>query len=487
MRRFLFLLTVIFSTSLAQAQSFDMNERCTQAYQEIMKLRFSKGKALLEAEKKEKPGNRMPFLIENYIDFLTIYIGEDKVFFEQAGARKNSRMSSLKSGDKSSPYYLYSQAELHLQWAFSRLKFGEYMKAILEVRKAFGLLKENEAKFPQFKPNKKSLALLTTLFGAIPDQYKFGAKILGLKGDIAEGVKMMEGLITDKGFLFREETVILYTMLQLHLHKDDQSAWDMVERAGLPLGDNLLNHFIAASVALHTGKNDKAIQILSSRPSGKEYFPFPYLHAMLGQAKLNRLDKDAAQYLRRYLDEFKGMTYIKDAYRRLAWYWLVQDNPEQYTRYMRIVKGKGTLIVDEDKAAQKEAEREIIPDMGLLKARLLFDGAYYTRALQEMGGIKYNTLSAQEKAEFQYRKGRILHENGTIKEAILSYQQTIQTAGSQPWYFAPNACIKLGNIYERSGDKSNAELYYKKALTYSHHEYKNSIDAEAKAGLNRIQ
>ena len=452
-----------------------------------MKLKFSKGKALLEAEKKERPANRIPHLLENYIDFLTIYIGEDKDFFEKAGSRKNSRLSALRSGDKSSPYYLYSQAEIHLQWAFSRLKFGEYLKAIMEVRKAFGLLKENESKFPHFKPNKKSLALLTTLFGAIPDQYKFGAKILGLRGDITEGVKMMEALVLDKQFLFREETVILYTMLQLHLHKDDQSAWDMVDRAGLPLGDNLLNHFIAASVALHTGKNDKAIQLLSSRPAGKEYFPFPYLQAMLGQAKLNRLDKDAHQHLRRYLDEFRGMTYIKDTYRRLAWHWLVQNNTEQYERYMRLVKGSGTLIVDEDKAAQKEADSGITPHSGLLRSRLLFDGAYYDRALQELEAIRQNTLSEQEKVEWMYRKARILHESGKTPDAIDMYMQAIEVAGSKPWYFAPNACIKLGNIYERRGDKANAGQFYRKALTYGQHEYKNSIDAEAKAGLNRIQ
>jgi hypothetical protein len=53
-------------------------------------------------------------------------------------------------------------------------------------------------------------------------------------------------------FQFKEETVIMYTLLVLHLQKDKSTSWNMIENANIPLGDNLLNHFIAATVAAHT-------------------------------------------------------------------------------------------------------------------------------------------------------------------------------------------------------------------------------------------
>src|SRR5687768_17366814 len=111
MRRLLLLLFVLHSF-IAGAVTFDMNAQCQQAYREIMKLRFETGRNLLAAEKKQNPSNRIPFLLENYIDFLTIYISEDKAFFEKAEPRKEARLNSLRKGDKSSPYYLYSQAEI---------------------------------------------------------------------------------------------------------------------------------------------------------------------------------------------------------------------------------------------------------------------------------------------------------------------------------------------------------------------------------------
>lgn len=174
------------------AQQFDYNTRCQQAYKSIFKLKFKEGYTLLAAEKKEKPGNLMPVLIENYIDFLTLYIGESETSFEKLSPKKDERITVLKTGDKKSPYYLYSQASLHLQWAFTRIKFGEYLTAALEVKKAQGLLNENKEKFPQFKPNDIDLALLNALFGAIPDKYKFGAKMFGMEGDIDEGIHKWE-------------------------------------------------------------------------------------------------------------------------------------------------------------------------------------------------------------------------------------------------------------------------------------------------------
>ena len=148
--------------------------------------------------------------------------------------------------------------------------------------------------------------------------------------------------------------------------------------------------------------------------------------------------------------------------------------------------GKGTTIVDEDKSSQKAAQSNEIPNACLLKARLLFDGAYYPRALEVLGNCGYDKLTPKEKAEYLYRKGRILHESGKIEDAVKYYLNAIKVTGDQPWYYAPNACIKLGNIYEKTGEKIKAGQYYSKALSYDDNEYQNSTDAEAKAGLNRI-
>ena len=122
---------------------------------------------LLEKEKKENPNNTLVYFIENYSDYLKIQIGEEKSDFEKLKKNKDSRLDFIESDKSSSPWYLYSQAEINLQWAASRLKFGEYFTAAFEINKAYRLIQENNKLYPNFIPNKKSLGLLYTLIGSV--------------------------------------------------------------------------------------------------------------------------------------------------------------------------------------------------------------------------------------------------------------------------------------------------------------------------------
>ena len=115
------------------------------------------------------------------------------------------------------------------------------------------------------------------------------------------------------------------------------------------------------------------------------------------------------------------------------------------------------------------------------------DGAYYAKALNVLDSCDIKVLSFEEKLEYYYRKARILDDMGQPAKSIPFYDWVIKNGVKTNTYFAPNSCIKLGNYYEHINDKKSATLYYQKALTYINHEYKNSIDAQAKAGLNRIQ
>ena len=60
------------------AQTFDFNSRCQQAYEHIFSLRLEQGKRLLEEEKQEDTDNLIPLLLENYIDFFTVFITEEE-------------------------------------------------------------------------------------------------------------------------------------------------------------------------------------------------------------------------------------------------------------------------------------------------------------------------------------------------------------------------------------------------------------------------
>ena len=472
----------------AQSYSYDLNADCMDAYALIFALRFNEAEIILKSEKESHPENLIPVFLENYIDFLSLFISEEDEMFKEMEGNKESRLAKLRKGDKSSPYYLYTQAEIHMQWAFARIKFGEYVKAFLEIRKSYKILNDNAEKFPDFKPNLKSLGILHTLLGAIPDKYKFGAKVLGMTGSISQGMEELAIVLQDDEFIFKDEALIMYAMLQLHLNKNEVEAWNVISNESLDPESNLLHCFAASSVAMYTGRNDEMISLLENRPSGPEFFPFPYLDFYLGLAKLHRLDDDADLYFKKYIKEYNGKNYIKESYRKLSWFYFLQDKSGQYNYYNQMTILDGESVSDEDKSALAEAKSGRKPHKKLLEARLLFDGAYYDKALGIIEGIDAKKLTDNyNRVEYHYRMARILDEMGRWGEAEKAYINAIDRGKDLPTYFSANACIKLALIYEKEKDVAAATSYYKKALTFKDHEYKNSIDAEAKAGLNRLK
>lgn len=480
---------LMLQATITRSQTFDFNANCTAAHQYIESLQFGEAKKILAREKSEHPENLIPYFLENTIDFISIYISEEESTFNTLSKNKDIRLNKIKTGDKNSPYYLYCQAEILIQWAFARLKFEEYVTAFNEVRKAFLMLEENDRKFPFFIANKKSLGLLHAIVGAIPDSYKWGVNILGMDGTIDQGMFELATVINyskTNTFIFAQEAYLYYAFLALYLQNDDTKAWNMVK--DLETKNNLLNTFCVASIGMRIGKNNEAIEVLNNRPKGSGYFPYPYLDYLQGLAYLRKLDPQASVYFHSFLNAFNGKNYIKETYQKLAWNALLQGDNAKYKEYMQLCISKGDAIIDDDKQALMEAKSGYVPNVRLLRSRLLFDGGYYKEALKNLEGYSTDNFSEpREKAEFTYRAGRIYHASGNPSQAKGFYLSTIKYGEKLPQYFAASAALKLGEIYEQEGDYAKAKLYFDKCIAMPNAEYKTGLDSQAKAGLNRIK
>lgn len=489
MKQYLFIFFMAFLLPISsEAQKFDFNQRCIDAYTHIQELRFTKGKQLLELEKKENPSNLIPYYVENYIDFLTTYINENEAEFDKLEPNKAIRLDKLKTGDPNSPYFLYTQAEVLIQWSFSKLKFEEYLSAFTDVRKAYLLLEENSEKFPDFIANKKSLGMLHAIVGAIPDQYKWGINMLGMDGSIDQGLRELKSIIEyskTNTFIFKQEVYLYYAFTALYLGRDATTAWNIVK--DIDTKTNLINVFCKASVAMRTGRNDLALEVLAGKPTGSEYFNYQYLDFMTGLAKARKLDASATQSFEKFINNYKGKNYIKEAYQKMAWMALVQGNKDRYWEYMYYVKSRGDDVIDDDKQALYEAEAKRMPNVTLLKSRLLFDGGYYKDALKQLEGKNADSFSdPKDKTEFTYRAGRIYDMAGFPDKAKGFYLATIKYGADLPFYYAAGSAFYLGNIYETAKDYKNAGKYYKICLDSDNKEYQTSLDGLAKAGLNRV-
>ncbi|ADY51247.1 Tetratricopeptide TPR_1 repeat-containing protein [Pseudopedobacter saltans DSM 12145] len=486
---FLLALTLLFFSFHSRA-NFDFNNNCKQAYQAIFDLRLQDAKSLIQQEKTQNPNNGITILLENYVDYFSLLASENKNDYERLKALKSNRISTLEKQDKSSPYYLFSQAEIYLQWGLLQSRFQDYFSSAMDIRKADKLLSNNADKFPAFLPNKKSSGLIDVIFGSIPANLRGITSTFGFKGNINNGIKTLENLATTLPktaySFYKDEVAFFLCYIEVEL-VHNKSNYNKIMTYAESLGDSsLLRSYLQGYISLKNAQNDKAIMYLQNRPKGNNYIPFPALDYLLGNVKLNRMDSNANVYLANFLNHTKGVNYIKDAYLKLAYFYYLRGDNNRYQSFIKNVSSKGNLYDEKDKQALREAN-DAPPDLILLKARLFFDGGYYNKALALLANKDKDDFKLlRDKIEFYYRLGRLYDETNRDSDAITNYQQAINVGHQTSYYYAANAALSIGNIYEKRNDRAKAASFYKQAIAMKNHEYETSIENKAKDGLKRI-
>ena len=489
------LLPLFFTLILLPAHAkkhFEWTPALREAYKKTLSLRFVEAEADLANIRRTDPDNLLILHVENYLDFFHVYINEEETEFKKLEKNKEKRLEIIEEeGDKSSPYYLFLQADIRLHWALARLKFEEYSTSFFETNKAFKLLTANAEKFPKFMPNKKDLGILHAIVGTIPDNYKWTVSWLSsMEGSMEQGKEELEEVLNfakKQDFIYEDEIYVYYAYLMLHLENDSEEAWKIINKAKLNPKENPLACFVMANVAMRTDRGDEAINILLNRPTGKQFHPFYYLDYMLGLVKLQRLDHDANVYLQRYVDNYKGRNFIKDAYQKLAWHSLLNGNLGGYKSFMERCKSRGYTIVGSDKSALSDAKSSDVPAIELLKARVLFDGGRFQPAYDVLKDKKPGDYrSEKNRLEYNYRMGRITHRLGRHSEALIFYQKTIDQGRESPYYFACRSALEKGHILEELGRTKQAKAAFNLCLGMSPEDHKTALHQQAKAGLRRL-
>ena len=485
--RILTLLFLFLTNSLLA--SFQMNERMKQSYTCIINLEFEAANKLLQIEQIEYPDNAILFLHQNYIDFLTILIGEEEDFFTTTKSFKSARIDFIKDGDDSSPYYLYAQAEVHLQWAFARLKFNEYLTAAYEIQKAYSLLEKNKEKFPDFKLNLKGLGLLHTLVGSIPEKYQWVLNLVGMEGSVELGLAELNSLLKDEELeMYHSEILFLITFLQLNMTDDEVAYNYLLDEIGHKYSDSYLLNFAAARLYHELGSNELCIKVLENRPVSEGKYDFHYLDYLQGMSYLYKLDFEKSEMLFiRFLNNFKGNNYLKSAYQKLSWIAFLKENTDKKISYLKKIKSEGKAFIDEDKVALNEADKNHINSPKLLRARLFYDGGYYKKAHLELTSV--NNLSDYNGFldEYYYRLARIESKLNYIDEQVITkYQKSFDLGRKSSNYYAPMSALQIGLIYEKKNDTKNAVIYFEKCLSVSDFDYERGIHQKAKVGLVRV-
>ncbi len=488
--RIILLFFILLSTSSLKAE-FVFNDNCIKAYQSIISLRLQEGQNILNTEKRANPKNSIPILLENYIDFFKVLTSETNESFEKFKTAKSTRIDLIEDDTQhNSPWYLYSIAELNLQSCINRFKYQEFVTGAYELQKAYKLLEENKKKFPNFLPNQKSFALLYGLVGLVPEQYKWALSTIGLKGNVQEGIEMLEELkqkIPNSSYsYFSAECIYFLSFIQMTVENNPNIYETVIKNTANIPNTSLLKTYICSIVALRSGKGDEAIELLLNRPKSSAYINFYHLDYLLANAKLCRFDNDAVNYFEYYLKNYTGNFNIKDSYLKIAWYYLLKGSIDKYNAYTSLCKVRGQAISERDKVAQMLASETHAPEINLLRARLLFDGGYYKKALDAITDKKLENIPLTvDKAEYLCRMGLIQRKLNNEEQAIIFFTACIAKGSELKYQYAASSAFNLGNIYEKRKQYSKAAHYYSLCTKMKNEEYKNGFESKAKAGLRR--
>jgi len=492
MRCILLLLVCLYGYAARADYVYEFNTTCQQAYQEITRLKLTAGRTLIAKAQQQNANNLVPVALDNLADFYQLFFTEDPVLIKAYKKNAATRIDLLKEGPETSPFYHYYLSMAYLLRAGVAIKLGERWNAAWDFKRGYNHIKDNKKAFPTFTPNDMLYGPLQAAIGTIPSGYKWVASLFGIKGSLKTGMKMMSSFVDSHdpwARMFFNEAAFLFSYLKFYLENDKDGVFEFIQRKKLDVVNNHLFAYMAANLGIHNKMSGYAEGVLQNMNRSAEYLSASVWDYQMATVKLNKLElKEAAFYFERFISTFKGKTFVKDAYLKLSWCYYLQGNRTAAETARKKVLTSGTTDAEPDKKAQKDAKSGKYPNAVLLKARLQSDGGYHLQALTTLQGYTLNSFTqAEEQLELVYRLGRIYDDLHRNTEAIQYYDQAINLGKERTEYYAARAALQAGQVMERMGKKQQAIAYYEKCLDMDDHEYKDSIDQRAKAGIQRCK
>ncbi len=477
-----------------QQWSIAFSDNCLQAQEHIYQLRLTEAHSLLTAESYAKPGNVLVDYLKANAFMLGYITSERSSDFDSFISVKNRAVKRIAKCDESDGYRDFLLEEIYFYSSVVNGKRGYTLSAANDVRNSYKYGNRVIEDHPQFKAALKTIGLLNSGFGSLPNTYQKLVRFLGYETSMDKGVSMLEEFIKHEDIkpewiLLQKEAAFYLASIHLYLKNDKPKAWEMIAELTVDYKTNPLSAFARVNFADKCKKNEVVISTIEELMKDEEHEDIPFLWFMLGKAKLQRLDPDASAYLLKYIETHEGSSYVKSCYQKLAWHALILGDEKGSNTYFDKIKEHGNDHLEEDAQALKASNSGLSPHPDLLKTRLLFDGGYYKNALFIIRPFNSRDFDSDLlKTEYLYRKGRIYDALEDVELAEAFYLEAMEQGEHLSTYYASYSALYLAEIHERNQNPSKAKVYFQRATSFSDNkEYRKSIEHRAKNGLERIQ
>lgn len=460
-------------------QDFVFDDRLRQAYRLTLNLQVDEALQMVTDQNSAED-----LYIASLAEAIELLITEDNTKFSEYEERFQNRLDqNIKSSQRD---YQFLQAELRLHWAFVYLKFGHELDAALHLRQAYQIAVSCKEKFPDYLPIRKTTGILEVILGSVPEKYNWVLSLLNMNGSVSTGLTDLEKIGASESPLSIEGK-LLYALIQGFILQQTDLAFEGMKKIFDEQKGNQLALFLTASLAIKNSQSEVALEMLRTLSDSVSGIPLYYADYLKGEAYLHKGDYlNSISSYRWFINHHTGQNYMKDAYYKIGLCYWLNGNENDALAIFREARNKGKEVTEADKSAARSLSEKEPPNIKLSKIRYLTDGGYYRDAENLLSNItSMDLFIKRDQVEYYYRKARLAHKTNKPEAANL-YQQTIEMTSQENWYFAPNACLQLGYIYQSQNKLQEAEMFFERAISYRRHEYKNSIDSKARSALAQL-
>ncbi len=488
---YLFILLVLISFSNKAETGFKITPRIITIQDHMVKLRLKKAEQLIQQELQADPGNLAAIFYQNFLACYRILITQNQDAYQAYKKNAADWIEKFEDWETNSSFKNYAIAHMHMQLGFCEVLFNNYLGAAYDFRTSFKMSQTLYLEKPDFLPNHKLFGLLSAAFGTFPEQYKWVIRAIGIEGNYEKGLQLLKDYILKSNGnpalkCERGEALFAYSFLKLNYSRHKEQAWEFIKKNSQDYTESPAIAYLRAYAAEKSFDPKECINTCLKRPIGPDYEEILLFDYLQGSARLNLLEKDAAIWLKKYVTFHPGSFLKKDAYRKLAWDALLNNNLEKYKTY-RQLSIKYNAQSEEEKCIEQDLKSGIYPSTTLIKARLLFDGGDWHEAYKTIESGSEKSLPSQyQKLEWHYRKARIFIELKNYKLAQYQFNQCINYQKNCNSYMVPNAYLQMGYLYAMNNQKQQALSSIKKVFDFDNYDGKRVLEQEAQNAIHEI-
>ena len=487
-KHFLSLLFFVLFVKVVFSQ-YSFNDNCKNAWMLLMDLKVKEAKSLMAKEIARNPTNYYAYYLDQTCDAFTILINSNDEEYENFLESYDRKRDTMDDKYEESPYYLMCKSEMDLQLGFFKVMHESQFSGVRSSYLGYREVYKNIELHPDFMPSRMIDGFFNTALSNLPPFLKSTVSVFGVTTNFSYGMKTLAKVYkSQKAIKGMNAYSALFLIFSAKINKSPELVYDFVHSLDDEIKDLFVLKYFRGNIEYRTGHNEMAYRTISSLNYNNSSYARILYDYMMGKILLRKLDPKAGYYLESYLKRLKKKEYFKEMTYKLALFYLINGNRNKYDELCEVVISEGAELNERDREALYDASLDYQPDIRLVKAKLLLEGGYYSRGKEQLDLFKdKSNPELPYLLEFHLLNGKYMFRTGNKEEAVRMLKWVVEKGEDEDYYFACEAALVLGEIYEAAGELELALEYYKLSDDLYESEYYEYLGAKARKGIYRLK